>query len=1014
MKSDKSSEIDSRRWRLIERLYNSALQIKPPDRQTFLAEVCSGDEGLLRDVISLLSSAECEDSFLEESAVSLGFKALSFRYEEMVGKNIDRYKLLALLGSGGMGEVFLAHDPRLNRHVALKLLPTEILSDRESIRRFEQEARAASAISHPNVAHIYEISEAKGRRFITMEYVVGKTLRQIVKQGALEISKAIDISAQVLMALAAAHAAGVIHRDIKPENIMVREDGYVKVLDFGLAKLIEKREISLDSEAETLPSLHTKPELIMGTSHYMSPEQIRRKSVDGRTDLWSLGVVMYETLCGERPFQGHAFGDVIISIIEQQPTLLSQLRPEIPSALEILVTKALSKSPNDRYLTANQMLADLRKVGQQLEGSKSADSSAASIFRPKILPHTAQTSDTADNPGKSTDGINRPTADLPRYASVQTRFLEKISHIYSSRIWRRNLTITILLLLIGVAGYLLLPKAGWPKTHGRTFNLQFQRLNMSGNIGDIVISPDGKYVASVQIEEGKQTIHILELATLSDLRIVQPSESGYSGLSFSPDGNYLYYLADQTETGTLYRISKLGGAQRKVLNNVNTSVTFSPDGEQIAFVRHNIPEGTPDIVVSQADGLNERTLARRTREDADVFPTDMKGVGPAWSPDGSVLACPTVNHSRNPQEMNLELLNVSDGRSRRLNQRPWYYISQIAWLKDGSGLLIASSESPDVPSQLTFISYPNGDSRQITNDPNNYNRISAASDSNHFLTLNVEKNSSIWLTPAGNEKQFSPLNLDQKKGATEIACRPTGQLIYSVYDGKNLNLWSLDINEKSSRQLTFDLNDNFKPTASPDGRYIVFVSTRTGKQNIWRMNADSTEPKQLTFGSYEDMPEVTPDSKWVIYRTGGSVKKVSIDGGPTEKLFDKGGLYPVVSPDGRKLAFFINDKPDSGQWHIEILDLQSHTTIGQLTLPEATKPFNGLRWTPDGRGLTYVSVTDGAANIWLQPLSGGSPQPLTSFKEAEILSFSWTGGPSKRLVCVRSTQTYIPVLGKLS
>src|SRR5215213_2252198 len=305
--------MDSEQWKQVEALYNAALEIDAGERENFLAAACAGDEELRREVVSLLSSADRTDSFMETSLVSVGMMLIDTEHESLKGQTIGPYHLLDLLGRGGMGEVYLAHDPRLNRRVALKLLPAAIVDDMERVRRFEQEARAASAISHPNVAHIYEIGEAQGRHYIAMEYVRGRTLRQGLRGGPFEISEALDITIQIALALVAAHEAGVLHRDIKPENVVLHGDGYVKVLDFGLAKLVEDRLYAGTPEAAPLPSVHTEPELLMGTSDYMSPEQVRRQPTDQRTDLWSLGVVLYEMLAGRRPFPGREYREVIVS-----------------------------------------------------------------------------------------------------------------------------------------------------------------------------------------------------------------------------------------------------------------------------------------------------------------------------------------------------------------------------------------------------------------------------------------------------------------------------------------------------------------------------------------------------------------------------------------------------------------------------------------------------------------------------------------------------------------------------
>jgi serine/threonine protein kinase len=999
------------RWRQVESLYHSALHLQAADREEFLIRACAGDNSLLHEVLSLLFSSDCADSFLEEPAVSLGLEVMGFEQEAMVGKLIDRYRLLEVLGRGGMGEVYLAHDPRLNRRVALKLLPASITGDRGRVLRFEQEARAASAISHPNVAHIYEIGEAQGQHYIVMEYIQGKTLRQILREGSLEVNKALTIAVQMMEALTEAHRVGVIHRDIKPENIMLRDDGYLKVLDFGLAKLNESGATGSDEKAQALSSLHTDPALLMGTSHYMSPEQVRRQHVDGRTDLWSVGVVFYEMLAGQRPFHGQAISEIIISILEQEPEPINHKLPGLPPALQHFVDKALRKQPDERYQTADSMLLDLRRIVRQLEDERNVPS-PSSGNEPETPSYALRESAqiTVESPGRLTEETGHsPEASKPFPAEKKENPASSHSFL-APNLWRTGIVVVALLSLLGIGLYLSLFSERWRKLKHRNFNLQFQRLNMSGSISDLVISPDGKYIASIVGEEGKQAVHILERATSSDLRIVAPSEKGYSGLSFSPDGNYVYYLENQTETANLYRVSKLGGAQRKILNNINTPVTFSPDGNLIAFVRLNIADDTPDLIISNADGTAERTLARRTRNDTDVFPVNMNGIGPAWSPDGKFLACATTNWSRNPKEMNLEIIDVATGASRRLNAMPWYDLSRIAWLADGSGIIVAATNSPSSLWQLSLLSFPDGAIRQLSRDPNNYTRISTTADSSLFLALNVEDSSSIWLISPEGEKQFTPFNVSQKKGVSEIVWKPDGKLIYTVNDGESLNLWMQEADGSSTRQLTFE-NKNFKPTISPDERYVVFVSSREGIANLWRMDTDGTQLKRLTFGQYEDMPSITPDGKWIIYRTGTSVMKIPVDGGKPVKLFDKTALYPVVSTDGQLLAYFTNQQPDSQRWHLEVLDLNSLTPVRSFDLSDAVKPFNGLRWTPDGQGLVFISSADGASNLWLQPLNGDAPRQLTNFKDAEILSFAWSAN-LKQIACVRSNKTFIPVLIK--
>ena len=1012
----RSSLMDSEQWKQVEALYNAALEIDAGEREGFLAAACAGDEELRREVLSLLSSADRNDSFMEAPLISMGLMLMNAEQESLKGQAMGRYQLLELLGRGGMGEVYLAHDPRLNRRVALKLLPAAVVDDLERVRRFEQEARATSAISHPNVAHIYEIGEAHGRHYIAMEYVPGRTLRQALRAAPLEVSEALDIATQIAIALVAAHEAGVLHRDIKPENVVLRGDGYVKVLDFGLAKLVEDRLYAGTPEATPLPSVHTEPELLMGTSDYMSPEQVRRQPTDERTDLWSLGVVLYEMVAGRRPFARRGSREVIVSILECEPEPVGCVRDGLPRALQDIVAKALRKRREERFQSAREMVDELRRISRQVieaPGSPNTTYGAGPPYAP-----SDGTGSTSGPQAVTSKESSRPYGALRWMTGFKPASVISTRVSQFTRTWRPHYWLVLLLLAaVGVYSYFGRGlQSGLPLV-GKTPNLKFQRLNLSGDISDITISPDGKYIARVVSEFGKSAIRITEIATASDLRIVQPSTVDYSGLSFSPDGTYLYYLENQAETGTLYRVSKLGGGRRKILDDVYTGVTFSPDGVSLAFVRTNRTLDTPELIVARANGTSERVLARRTRADADTFMSDMKRASPVWSPDGKVLACPTLKLSPE-QEMNLEVIDVETGTGRRLNAKSWYDISRVSWLADGSGLVVSAAITPGASWQLYLLSYPGGEVHKVTNDPHNYTLISGARDSSVFLTLNIEDDSSIWRVSATGGARPDVTKITQQKGVSEILWDGAEKFLYTINDGTHTNLW-LQEPGASLRQLTFEA-DNFKPALSVDGRYVVFVSTRTGAMNIWRINADGTQPKQLTSGTYEDVPSVTPDGRWVIYRTGNSVKKVSIDGGASIKLFDKSALCPELSPDGRLLAFFTNDQAESQTWHIEVYDLSSLTAVRRFELPESTTPFNGmrltpdnrLRWSSDGSGLAYVSRADGVSNVWLQPLAGGAAHQLTFFKDANMLSFA-SSPDGKQLTCVRMTKAYVPVLVRL-
>ena len=357
------------RWSEVERLYNAALERKPEERSAFLRERCGKDEGLRREVESLLAYQQESEDFIESPALDIAAKIMARNQRASVinGQMIRHYRVVSRIGAGGMGEVYLADDTRLERKVALKFLPIHFTQDKRYLKRFEQEARAVAALSHPNVCMIHEVVETDdGRHCIVMEYVDGVTLRERITDGPMAIGEAVEVATQVASALSAAHAAGIIHRDIKLENIMLRRDGYVKVLDFGLAKLTERESAIVDHDATT-KMLHTSPGMVMGTVYYMSPEQARGLPVDRRTDLWSLGVVLYEMIARQQPFAGATPTDVIISIAERQPVPLSQLSPSVPPGLDKIVSKTLTKDPSGRYQTAEELLNDLKRLGRELD-----------------------------------------------------------------------------------------------------------------------------------------------------------------------------------------------------------------------------------------------------------------------------------------------------------------------------------------------------------------------------------------------------------------------------------------------------------------------------------------------------------------------------------------------------------------------------------------------------------------------------------------------------------------------
>jgi serine/threonine protein kinase/Tfp pilus assembly protein PilF len=382
--------MNAERWKKVNDLFQSTVERAPEERGAFLDKACHDDEGVRREVESLVTSYEQAENFIEVPAFEVAPELVpNDSGAALVGKVIGHYRIESLIGVGGMGEVYLARDERLGRKAALKLLPHSLTTDETQLSRFKNEARTASALNHPNILTVYEIGAEGNLQFIATEFIEGVTLRTALASGRMSAHRALEIAVQVASALAAAHDAGVVHRDIKPENIMLRPDGYAKVLDFGIAKLTEQSPASAERRVETTALLQTRPGLVLGTAHYMSPEQARGQKVDARSDIWSLGVVLYEMVAGSPPFRGETPSDCIAAILTAEPAPLSSISPDVPATLDSILQKALRKNSDERYQTIKEMLGELRILKAKLEAessfpqTKAARGRVSEIKRPK-------------------------------------------------------------------------------------------------------------------------------------------------------------------------------------------------------------------------------------------------------------------------------------------------------------------------------------------------------------------------------------------------------------------------------------------------------------------------------------------------------------------------------------------------------------------------------------------------------------------------------------------------------
>jgi serine/threonine protein kinase/Tol biopolymer transport system component len=911
------------------------------------------------------------------------------------GTRFGRYEIRSQLGAGGMGVVYLAQDMQLERTVALKVLPADVASDQQRMFRFMQEAKAASALNHPNIITIYEIGEEDSAHFISTEFINGDTLRRLMKQGRVNLIDALDIAAQIAAALSAAHAAGIVHRDIKPENVMVRDDEYVKVLDFGLAKLTEKTTgpLASDPEAPTQAHMHaminTEPGMVLGTVRYMSPEQARGLKIDARTDIWSLGVVLYELVTGHAPFEAVTTSDVIAAILRTDPPPLTTHLPDAPPELQRIIRKALRKECDERYQTAKDFMVDLRGLRRDLEFAYEIERSGSAQQRQLGADTLITQSGT-----QSTFGVvNTQTAQA---GQSQLTLAPSSAEFIASK-WKQHktgalLALSALILALAGIGFILY-KFLWPTKPVEHFQaIKITRLTSNGKASDVSISPDGKYIVYVVVDGGLRSLWVKYLATDSDVQIVPPAEmKSMGGTTFSLDGNYVYYVINDRNSpqGALYQVAVLGGTPKRLLVNLNSPITLSPDGKQMAFVRLYTDQGESALMIAQADGAGERKISSQSGTNS------FSESGPSWSPDGKTIAC-GVGGTTGGYHMTVAAVPVAGGEAKPFTTQRWRVVDRVAWFADGSGLVLSAKDHPFAPSQIWQLSYPEGKARRVTGDLGNYGSVSLGltADSLSLITVQTERVSNLWVAPKNDAERARQITSRGNiyDGQAGIAWTPDGRIVYASNASGNPDLWITNADGSGLKQLTDDTHFDGWPVVSPDGRYIIFTSDRTGSSSIWRMNVDGTDAKRLSSGKIDEHPDCSPDGKWIVYESIGdsgfpTVWKISIDGGNAVQVTDKWSARPLVSPDGRMISCIREDEQANKKLKLFVIPFEGGAALKSFDFPLAI--IHLYRWSPDSQALVYNDTQGGVSNLWSQPLTGGKPTQLTAFKADQIFFFNW-------------------------
>lgn len=590
---------------------------------------------------------------------------------------------------------------------------------------------------------------------------------------------------------------------------------------------------------------------------------------------------------------------------------------------------------------------------------------------------------------QTTDSTDAPTLVKETNSSTAGHPVDTVEDKPASRSGRKiSIAVIGILVLVGAGVGLVYKLSSRGRSITFSENRKITRLTNTGQMGAATISPDGKYVAySTADEAGQSSLWVRHVATTSNVQVVPPvgADVNLGQTTFSPDGNHIYYIrSERNIPATLYAVPVLGGPSRKIADRV-TRVTFAPDGQRFVFTRRYPNEGTDKVIIANSDGSNEQILSVRKNPEYYL-------AGAAWSPDGATVACP-IGGFEGGYFRSVIFIDVATGTEKPIPFHRWNNLERLVWLPDGSGVLTTANDRPADPYQIWSVSYPSGETRQLSNDLTDYHNVSVTADSSTIAAIVTDTTSNLWVAPYSQPGGGQQITSTKSNGRYDVTWTPDGKVLYDSNAGGNFEIWSVGSDGRDRHPVTDDGEPKRYACVTPNGKYIVTDSYGSGRLQLWRTNADGSNRSVLTTGTGFGA-DCSRSDESVVYTTFGpggfSIWKVSINGGEPTPLINQYALIPSVSPDGKLIACYtVNDPGGGASSKIGIYSIDGGEPINVFDMvAPAGAGSPSIRWLPDGRTVAYIATRGRTSNIWLQSIDGGAPKQLTDFKNERVFWFS--------------------------